>query len=233
MSDAIITQTANERKYRMDLTGQRYGRLLILGEAKRTQTPNGIWHRRWTCQCDCSKIVAVDMGAIRAGNILSCGCLNRELVSKRRAKHRMCGTRTYHSWQLMTARCNNPNTPKWHRYGGRGIYICERWKVFVNFLKDMGEIPFDKTSIGRINNDGPYCKDNCRWETAKEQANNTKTNRMLTLNGVSKNTTQWSSELGINRRTLTSRLDDGHWSIEDALTIPANHKKPSKVRVGQ
>jgi len=115
---------------------------------------------------------------------------------------------TYNAWVNMVQRCCNANHPKFPRYGGRGIRVCERWLTFENFLADMGLKPSDNpTSIGRRDNDGDYEPGNCRWETPVQQANNKSNSALYTNNDVTKTITEWSRELGVSVRALYYRLD--------------------------
>ena len=151
-----------------DITGQRFGRWLVLGRA-----PNRKRTTRWFCLCDCGIQRAVVATNLRNGTSRSCGCVN--------IIHGHCrniASRTYKSWAAMKARCNNPNIPDYKEYGGRGITICARWQTsFENFLEDMGERP-PRTSIDLIDNNGNYEPGNCAWKTPKQQANNRRPKRM-------------------------------------------------------
>lgn len=149
---------------KVNLTDQRFGRLVVLEEAGRK---NG--KVTWLCQCDCGKTVPISAGNLKSGNSKSCGCLWVE----RKAKHGWAGTPTHKAWRNMLARCYNPNTPYYKYYGGRGIEVCERWWEFENFLADMGEKPKGK-SLDRISPNGNYMLDNCRWSIWQEQQNNTR-----------------------------------------------------------
>lgn len=151
----------------VDISGKRFGRLTVvrLTDERRNH------HCVWECICDCGSMAMVSGSSLRSGVTKSCGCLSLEVKVARFTKHGMEGTRTYRSWVAMRARCNNPKTRDYASYGGRGITVCERWESFENFLEDMGERPPGK-SLDRINNDLGYLPDNCRWATAKEQANN-------------------------------------------------------------
>lgn len=126
------------------------------------------------------------------------------------------------SWRGMIDRCNNPQHKNYHRYGGRGIKVCERWLTFKNFLEDMGERPEGMT-LDRINNDGDYEPSNCRWATPKEQAQNTSTNVNITINGETHCLTEWSRISGINCKTLRRRLQNG-WDHNDLLK-PTRYRK--------
>ncbi len=132
-------------------------------------------------------------------------------------------TREYKTWQSMRGRCNDPNDPYYARYGGRGITICDRWRIFTNFLADMGPRPAGHT-IDRIDNDGDYCPENCRWATATDQQRNTRQNRRITYNGRTQCLTAWAEEYGIKPHTLTARLKRG-WIVHQALTIPVGRKR--------
>jgi hypothetical protein len=117
----------------------------------------------------------------------------------------------------MIQRCTNPNNPRYARYGGRGIAVCERWRSFESFLQDMGPRPEGKT-LDRVNVDGDYEPGNCRWATPAEQNRNMKRNRVLEWNGRSLCVCDWAKQLGISPITLRSRLRLG-WTVEQALTI--------------
>lgn len=155
----------------LQLAGKRFGRLVVASPADGWR-PGKTY---WLCRCDCGANVVVISNSLRSGATQSCGCLQRESVARTFQKHGQAkagkATRTYRIWQNMLTRCRNKNSAFWHRYGGRGISVCDRWNDFGKFLSDMGEAPTDK-SIDRINNDGHYEPSNCRWATAKEQAAN-------------------------------------------------------------
>jgi hypothetical protein len=126
----------------------------------------------------------------------------------------------YRIWASMKNRCHNPRDQGYAGYGGRGIQVCPRWRdSFENFIADMGRRPSKKHSIDRIENAGDYEPSNCRWATWKEQNNNLRTNRLLTLRGTTKTIHQWADEKGVDAKTLDARLRDG-WSVEATLTRP-------------
>ena len=133
-------------------------------------------------------------------------------------------SRTYVIWKDMISRCANRNGTYYHLYGGRGITVCKKWKDFKNFLKDMGEVP-KGYQIDRINNDGNYCKSNCRWVTPKQNSRNTRKNRLITFNGETRCLAAWAEKIGINTNTLHARIGRLNWPIKKALTTPVKKRR--------
>jgi len=132
----------------------------------------------------------------------------------------------YHSWRAMIGRCYYPSYPHYERYGGRGITVCDHWRNdFLSFLADVGRKPEWAHSIDRIDNDGPYEPGNVRWATNIEQSNNRRSNHIVTLNGETRTTTEWSRRVGIPVHVIWMRLRAG-WSIERTLTQPKEPRKP-------
>lgn len=138
-------------------------------------------------------------------------------------KHGKSKTKIYGAWHNIKQRCLNPNNRFYEYYGGRGIKICDRWLDFANFLADMGE-PEAHLTIDRIDNNGNYCPENCKWATRKEQQNNRRTNKFLTFNGAKKTAMQWSEELGIPHQTICQRIELG-WEVKDILNPMRQYNK--------
>ena len=139
--------------------------------------------------CFCGGLRWVLSDSLAAGQVKSCGCLRNKNA---RSKHPL-----YNTWLMMNARCSIPSQPNFHRYGGRGIRVCERWRNFQNFLQDMGSKPSPKHTLDRINSDGDYEPSNCRWATKEEQSSNTSRNRRIQYRGVSKTISQWARFLKV------------------------------------
>jgi len=152
---------------------------------------------------------------LRNGHTKSCGCL---FLEGNNYKHGYTGTSEYIIWLDMKARCYNVNYPAYNLYGQRKITICDEWKNdFSAFLRDMGEKTSPKHSIERINTNGNYCKENCKWATSKEQANNKRNNHILEYNNEKLTMKQWSEKLNINYDLIKQRINKLHWTTERAL----------------
>ncbi len=196
----------------IDLTGQRFGRLHSLSLAGKNKHGQLMWH----CQCDCGES-CVSLGFVmRKGEKQSCGCLQREATASVNLSHGMAGTPIYAIYRSMMQRCYDQNSTAYDRYGARGINVCEKWQTFEGFYEDMGDKP-DGMSLERKDNDGDYCPENVVWATAKQQANNTRGNRVLEYCGRKQTMTQWAEEFGLKPQTVWARLVTRGWSVEKAL----------------
>jgi hypothetical protein len=164
----------------IDHTGQRFGRLLVICRVSQKIEK----HTRWLCRCDCGteKVLLSDNFARKGQPTKSCGCYKTQYppaLSHGDTRNGVTSSE-YRSWYAMRQRCTNPRDPRWKHYGDRGITVCDRWKLFENFLADMGRRPPGWSSrramfsLDRINNDGNYEPGNCRWATQKEQVKNTR-----------------------------------------------------------
>lgn len=214
---ANISVTNDDRNCK-DFTTQTYGRLTTIGPP--FMIHDGRQNRRYQkCECSCGKIKQYRVSSLQTGDTQSCGCLMREVTSRCNSKHRLCGTTEYKAWASMLGRCLCRTHKAFHHYGGRGITICDRWKDFSNFLADMGPKPTLKHSLDRIDNSGNYCPENCRWATWSEQANNKRSCRMVTIDGVTDTLKNWCRYYDIRYNSVQARLRLG-WDIVTALTKP-------------
>jgi len=197
----------------LNLTGQRFGRLVAVELAHRDDK----YVSYWKCQCDCGKTKIIVLNSLRSGRTKSCGCLHIESARERITKHGKSKTAEYGIWANIKSRCAGDH----HRYGGRGISMAPEWvDNFPAFLAYVGPRPSEKHSIDRINYDGNYEPGNVRWATDEEQANNKSSNHLLTKDGITKNLTQWSNELGLSQQAIRNRINEG-WPEEKVL-VPVN-----------
>lgn len=185
----------------IDLTGRSFGRLSVLGLAERS--PAG--KVRWRCSCECGGSATVMTDALKSGKTQSCGCLQKERTADALRKHgdgsRAHGeAREYRSWMGMLTRCHNPRNPKYPRYGGRGISVCDKWRAsYATFLADMGRCP-PGFSLDRIDVDGDYEPGNCRWADAATQAFNRRQRprkRALPVGVVPKKYNRYQAVIGV------------------------------------
>lgn len=204
------------RVHALALTGERFGRWIVLSRSHKNERGEIYWN----CRCDCGRDGVVQAKTLRVGQSTSCGCYHREAVTT----HGMSKSRTWKSWDSMHQRCTNSSAPDYHRYGGRGIRITERWNFFEHFLDDLGERP-KEMSLERNDVNGDYEPGNCRWATATEQQRNRQDAILLTLNGVTKNIHDWAEKVGISVSTLKSR-SGARWDDYRTLTTPARPKRP-------
>lgn len=217
-----------------NLTGVNFGRLEVVGYDGVRQE-NGLRYHYWRCRCACSsgEEISVKGASLRGGNTKSCGCLRRESIGNRSRLHGRSDTKEFRAWCAMLERCYNENSSRYPRWGGRGITVCERWRgAFLCFLEDMGEAPSPDHTLERIDNDGPYCKENCRWAPHAEQARNTRKNRKLTHDGRTMNLSDWAREVGIRPDILSTRLRRG-WTIEEAILTPFSGFGGSRITRGR
>lgn len=205
-----------------DLNGKRFGYLTVVGRAENEETiSHGRVHKRamWYCQCDCgSQIKKVRASHLKEGRIISCGCIGQKHSREAKIKHDGTRTRLYRIWCNMKNRCYNENVRSYKTYGARGIGVCEEWKNDFQAFRDwaINSGYREDLTIDRINNNGNYEPDNCKWSTTKEQANNTSRSHMITYNGRTMSLSNWARELGINPAALRSRIRN-NWPIEKAL----------------
>lgn len=204
-------------KSRTDETGNIYNKLTVLEFAGSTKSGDS----RWLCKCECGNTTIVARGDFRNNSIKSCGC-------HRASAGGMCKSSEYAIWKGMKSRCYIPTATEYANYGGRGIKICDRWKKsFNNFFNDMGPKPFLDASIDRIDVNGNYEPDNCRWATVFEQGQNTRKTKLLTYNGETYGLREWARRLGITHRTLSIRIAKG-WPPEKIFSTEHHSVSPPK-----
>jgi len=194
-------QFGDKARLRNDLTGRRYGKWVVIGLHKSGR------RTFWFCECDCGKIKSVRSESLGRQS-KSCGCEAKRLSSER-AKHGRDGTPEHRCWINMRYRCTNPNAKNYHRYGGRGVQVCERWDSFRAFFSDMGPRPTENHSLDRIDNDGNYEPSNCRWADWETQENNRSDVNLIEIDGIKKSESQWCRHFGKPRSTIASRKARG------------------------
>lgn len=194
---------------RKDLTGQRFGKLTVLSLLDKRHNN----HRVYLCQCDCGKQVEAIHSSLNNKHRSSCGCLAKPLRG-------LSKTHFYKKWVNMHRRCYQPHNAQYHRYGARGVRVCDKWHAFLSFYEDMSPSYFPGATLDRKENDGDYSPQNCQWATPFTQANNRRNNIRLTLNGRTQTISQWSRETGLHKTCIRRRLLAG-WTVKGALTIPA------------
>ena len=217
-----------------DLTGLRFGRLLVVNEAEPIKGSRGENLTRWNCICDCGTTKTIRASELIRHHTLSCGCLGKEHRKNAVIKHGLSNQRIYHIYLGMIDRCYDSSCDHFSDYGGRGITVCDEW------LADNGVIAFkewaelngyqDDLTIDRIDVNGNYEPSNCRWITIKEQQSNRRNTLYITINGEKKSAAEWSRIYHIGYSTLKQRLYNG-WNPIDAVKTPVDkrlsHKNPT------
>lgn len=187
-----------------DITGKRFSRLTVLDFDHMGS------HGRayWLCRCDCGNEIIVRRDGLLSGHTSSCGCYAKMAAIDAVTTHGLSKDPIYTIWKAMRSRCRNNPGKQNHRYGGRGIKVCPEWEDFDNFYYwaiNTGYAP--GLSIDRIDNDGNYCPENCRWADGITQANNRSTCRYITYNGVTHTVAEWARLFGVHRETLQHRIN--------------------------
>ena len=196
-----------------NLIGQRFGRLTVIEECGRKR--GGVL---WLCKCDCGNETKVMSATLINGKTTSCGCYNRDVITK----HNKSRSKLYHTYQCMVDRCTNPNSKEWERYGGRGITVCDEWlndkSEFFDWALTHGyeEAERGRFTLDRIDNDGNYSPENCRWVDMKKQARNRRNNAVLEYKGEKHCLSEWAELLHENYSKLHSRYRR-KWSVEEIL----------------
>lgn len=194
----------------IDLTGQQFGYLTVIDRAA-DKTSGKKPKVMWRCLCKCGKETFVTGYALRGGTTVSCGCKKR--------KHNFANKeRLYNIWCCMRQRVNNPNNTSYPHYGGRGIKICDEWKEYSNFREWAFSNGYNENlSIDRIDVNGNYCPENCRWADDKTQANNQTRNRLILFEGEKYTMSQLAEKLNLSYSSIQHRIERG-WSIERIAT---------------
>lgn len=197
----------NTKPFKVDLTGRRYGRLVVVEYAGKRES-GGQQKTLWLCKCDCGKTKIVLGGGLNSGHTTSCGCYHNEKFGDVNRKHNMANkNKLYRVWKGIKERCLNPNNKSYKNYGGRGISVCDEWvndfKAFYDWSISNGyreqetSYGLNSMTIDRIDNNGDYSPSNCKWSTAIEQANNKRNNRIVKINGVVDTVANFSRKLNI------------------------------------
>lgn len=206
----------------LDIKGKRFGKLVALERVKNVGKKVS-----WRCLCDCGKETNVLTTNLTTNRIKSCGCLKNQKLIERSTTHNQRHTKLYEVWKTMKQRCSNSNNKGYHNYGGRGINVCDEWKdnyqAFYEWSINNGYK--EGLSIDRINNDGNYEPNNCRWVDKFIQNNNTRKNKLFTINGISKTIHQWSREYNVPVSRTRQRVYIQKWDIVKALTTPVKSSK--------
>lgn len=204
----------------IDLKNKKFGKLTAIsidhkGNGSRVY---------WLCLCECGNKRIVSNDHLRCGDVTDCGCTRKHISHWN--KHLMSNSRLYRIWDLMKGRCYNSNRREYPNYGGRGIVVCDEWLESKNFIEWALNNGYDDgLTLDRINNNGNYCPENCRWVDRKTQQNNRRNNRIITHNGISKTITEWANDNGLPYYVLKKRLDVLGWSFEEAISKPIKNKK--------
>ena len=213
------------------LAGQKFGRLTILRRLGILQC-YGREQECVMCRCDCGNERVLPESYVKSGHTRSCGCAHgqRLKADDGRVSHDLCGTRIHSIWSKMKGRCYCVTDAKYPRYGGRGIKICERWQKLENFYADMGDPPSGEYSIDRIDNDGNYEPENCRWATTTQQQRNKSTNHRFEYQGKLRPISEIAELCGIDHQTLYHRLVEAELPVEEATTRPLKVMEFTNVR---
>jgi len=197
------------------MIGARFGRWTIIAASDEIKSER----KTWLCRCDCGTERSKNLSALKAGLSLSCGCYNREQSSKKHKRHGLSKSKIYGVWKNMRKRCYCKTSCDYYLYGARGITVCDSWLHFDNFYADMGDLPFVVAQLDRIDSNGNYCPENCKWSTPTENVRNRRDNRLIEFNGETRCMTEWEELLGMPRNMIYSRMKLG-WDVNKTMTTP-------------
>lgn len=197
-----------------DLTGQKFGRLTVEGFSHLDKHHKG----HWLCRCECGAAVDVETHQLKCGKTKSCGCWKNDVNSKRLKTHGCEPKRLYRVWVSMKKRCTNPKEPEYKNYGGRGITVCDEWRCSFESFRFWALVNGyeEGLSIDRIDNNGNYCPDNCRWTDRKTQNSNKRNNHRITFNGKTQTVTEWAEELKTSHEVICRRAAR-NWPLDKPL----------------
>lgn len=211
------------RKF-IDLTGEQFGMLTVDSIAYKKNS-----YTYWNCSCNCGGIRIVRGDHLRDGSVTDCGCTRKHISHQK--ENKIYDLRLYRIWSLMKERCFNSKRKEYPKYGGRGITVCEEWldsRTFIEWAMANGYN--DNLTLDRIDNNGNYCPENCRWVTRMMQGNNKRCNRNFTYNGVTKTLSQWSRDSGLPYYVIKKRIDILGWSFERAISEPVHLNYSNKQK---
>ena len=209
----------------IDLTSQRFGRLLVLRKEALPMPRQG---SHYVCQCDCGSVKTIHMSELRNGDTQSCGCLHKQIAAEGKYKHGLRKHPIYKSWAGMKNRCLNPDSDDYAIYGGRGISVCGSWlESFEAFAKDMLPSWQSGLSLERIDSNKDYSPDNCIWATAKTQANNRRTSVRVLFDGNQYTQKEFSEKFNIPFRTVQDRISRG--KLKQVFLYPSNSSHSKKT----
>jgi len=200
--------------------GTVFERLTIISDPIRHRDKSGRSRIWYVCRCSCGTEREFMSENLRQHRSFSCGCYAAEKAAEASRTHGLSKTPIYYVWNMMMQRCYLPTNHAYHNYGGRGIKVYEGWHKFEGFFRDMGNPPFPRASLDRVNNDGDYEPGNIRWASKAEQAHNKRNNVRHKFRGHNLLFAEWAEVTGIPRATLVSRVMLYGWNIEKALTYP-------------
>lgn len=210
IGDLVFAPKPTNHNFKDIPTGQIFGRLTVLGFAGR----NSFGHVQWWCECECGQLRQVTGTRLRNGHTQSCGCLTLERTIQVRRRHGCSRTPIYQIWQGIKERCYNTKKASYADYGGRGIKMCDRWQLFDNFLADMGLPPSPDHSIDRIDNDGDYTPDNCRWATLFQQSINKRTTIFVEFRGERMALLEWCKRYDFPYQAAHHKIHERKQDIE-------------------
>lgn len=199
-----------------DLTGKKFGSLTVVEYGGQYKPSGNIY---WRCKCECGNYTNTSGSSLRSGKSVSCGrCSASKRARERNYRHGDFGSRLYEIWRQMHRRCYGENTKAYKHYGGRGITICEEWKEYEKFREWAVSCGYnDSLTIDRIDVNRNYCPENCRWATAKQQANNRRSNHNIEYMGEIHTVSEWADIFGVKQTHLWKALSKNNWNLNELV----------------